>query len=73
VVCYAGDAVTTWASEGYGLSVGPAARGHLNAVPVLDRGRPVGFTFAYVCMTHPTCNVQHRIICADLTLSTAGP
>jgi hypothetical protein len=67
VSCNPGDAVTGWAMEGAGLVSGPAASGHRTVIPVVSGTVPTGFTFKYVCSTAPSCEITHRIICADLT------
>ncbi len=67
VSCSPGDAATGWAMEGAGLVAGPASSGHRTVIPVVAGTLPTGFTFKYVCSTAPTCEITHRVICADLT------
>jgi hypothetical protein len=67
VSCDPGDAVTGWANEGYGMNAGPVVSYHQNVVPVIVSGQPNGFTFTFYCSTNTECEIQHRIICADLT------
>jgi hypothetical protein len=67
VSCHLGDVALSWTHDGTGILAVTGVAGETYVAPRFEGARIVGFDFTFRCRTDPTCNVNYRVICANLS------